>query len=322
MKNFKKVKEDIVEEIKTITKGQDVIVAFSGGMDSTLALYLVKEALGKEKLKAVTIDWGVYSYTKSRENVKKLIKIMDVEHIFIPGEKEIESLHTRGPGCNRCVKKIKIPILRKYAKDKIIIGGANQSDSWGKQHIKILNGIYSPLIELGKKEIKALLDYYNIPVLRIGENSTREGCLLKHLWKPLASPYYHARAVVLSNELLINYIDNIGLRPDIANVKIIGPLSKNIALINIYPLPPYEVRDEIIKGLRTIKEIDEIFFVDRPITLVIRANKSQINNIESIYWIEKGRISSDFGFPIKFKWLVSNNRKLNSFHVVDYERGE
>ncbi len=322
MRELEKLKEDIINEIREITKEKDVVVAFSGGMDSTLALYLTKEALGKEKVEAVTIDWGVYAYRKSRENIEKLVKFLDVNHTFIHGEKEIESLHTKGPGCNRCVKRIKIPVLKKYAKDRIIIGGANQSDSWGKQHIKILNGIYSPLVELGKNEIRALLNYYSIPILRIGENSTREGCLLKHLWKPLASSYYHGRAAVLSNELLIEYIDNIGLKPDIANVKIIGPLGKNIALINVYPLPSLKIIEEIVKKIREIKEIDEVFFVDRPITLIIRANKSQINNAESILWIEKGRISPDFGFPIRFKWLISNNRKLNSFHVVDYERGE
>ncbi len=321
MKNPESIKREIVEDIKKIVDNKDVIVAFSGGMDSTLALYLAKESLGKERVEAVTIDWGRYAYTKSRKNIEKLIKRLDVRHTFIPGEKEIESLHTRGPGCNRCVKKIKIPILKRYAKERIIIGGANQSDSWGKQHIKILDGIYSPLIELDKKEIRTTLEYFNIPILRIGENSIREGCLLKHLWKPLASPYYHGRAVVLANEFLISYLQNMDFKPSIANVKIIGPLSKNIALINVYPLPPDKIREEIKKEIEKLKEIDEAYFVDKPITLTIRANKGQIGNRESLYWIEKGRISVDFGVPVNFEWLPSNNRKLNSFHIVDYKEG-
>ncbi len=321
MKNPEFIKREILEDIRKIVDDKDVVVAFSGGMDSTLALYLAKEALGKERVEAVTIDWGIYAYARSRDNIEKLIKRLGVKHTFIPGEKEIESLHTRGPGCNRCVKKIKIPILKKYAKERIIIGGANQSDSWGKQHIKILDGIYSPLIELNKKEIRAILKYFNIPILRIGENSIREGCLLKHLWKPLVSPYYHGRAVVLANEFLISYLQNIDFKSSIANVKIIGPLSKNIALINVYPFPSDKIKEEIKREIEKLKEIDEVYFVDKPVTLTIRASRGQIGNKESLYWIEKGRISVDFGVPVTFKWLPSNNRKLNSFHVVDYKEG-
>ncbi len=319
--NLEKLKEQIIDEIREVTSGEEVVVAFSGGMDSTLALSFAKEALGKDKVEAVTIDWGFYAYKKSRKNIEKLIEILDVKHTFIPGEKEIESLHTKGPGCNRCVKKIKIPILKRYAGERIIIGGANQSDSWGKQHIKILDNIYSPLIELEKKEIRALLNYIGVPILRIGENSEREGCLLKHIWKPLASSYYHGRAVVLANEVLIDYLDEIGYKRNIANVKIIGPLGKNIALINISPIPEGTIKKEIEILIKNIKEIDEAYIVDRAITLVIRANKGQIQNQEVRYWIEKGRIAVDFGVPVKFRWLLSHNRKLNSFHVVDYEIG-
>ncbi len=311
-------KKELVKEIKEITEEKGVVVAFSGGMDSTLVLYLAKEALGREKVEAATIDWGMYAYTKARENVKKLVEVLGVKHTFIHGEKEIESLHARGPACNRCVKKIKIPLLKRYSQKRMILGGANQSDSWGKQHIKVLDNIYSPLIELDKKEIRNMLEWFRIPVLRVGENSIREGCILKHLWKPLASPYYHGRAVVSANEYLIEYLSSIDFRPNIANVKIIGPLGRNVALINVYPLPSDKIRKHIEKDIRSIKEIDKVYFVDKSITLVIRANSGQLGNKESIYWIEKGRISVDFGFPVKFEWLPSKNRKLNSFHVVDY----
>lgn len=321
MNSLEEISQKIVDEIKAINRLNNVVVAYSGGMDSTLALYLTKKALGKKMVDAVTIDWGMYAYKKSRENIKKLIEILDVSHTFIHGEKEIESLHARGPGCNRCVKKIKIPILKKYAKGRIIIGGANQSDSWGKQHIKILDNIYSPLLELTKEDIRELLNYYNIPIIRIGEHSIREGCILKHLWKPLVSPYYHGLSVVKANEFLIKYLKDIGYEAKIANVKIIGPLSKNIALVNVYPLPSNHVRKDIIVQLNSIKELDEVYFVKGPIKLIIRANMGQIRNKESLYWIERGRIGVDFGFPVFYEWIPSSNRKLNSFHVVSYEGG-
>ena len=73
MNSLEEISQKIVDEIKAINRLNNVVVAYSGGMDSTLALYLTKKALGKKMVDAVTIDWGMYAYKKSRENKKKLV---------------------------------------------------------------------------------------------------------------------------------------------------------------------------------------------------------------------------------------------------------
>ena len=90
-----------------------------------------------------------------------------------------------------------------------------------------------------------------------------------------------------SNEALLKLLNERNIERDIANVKIIGPLRHNIALINVRPLPSPDVREEIADSLSSIEEIDEISWVDGPLTLVARANLGQYRNPSSLYWLRK-----------------------------------
>jgi len=69
-----------------------------------------------------------------------------------------------------------------------------------------------------------------------------------------------------------------------------------------------------------VKEVDEFHIVDKPLELVIKANKGQFNNYHSRYWLEKGRLQPEFACPIKVRWLLTTNRKLKTFQVVDYNK--
>ena len=66
------------------------------------------------------------------------------------------------------------------------------------------------------------------------------------------------------------------------------------------------------------EEIDTITWVDRPLTLVIRANPGLYRNFDSRYWIENGKIQPDFVQPVSFQWMPSTNRRLRTFQVVDF----
>ncbi len=53
--------QDVIQELKEVSSSfERVVVAFSGGMDSTLALFLSLQALGKEKVISCTVDWDIY----------------------------------------------------------------------------------------------------------------------------------------------------------------------------------------------------------------------------------------------------------------------
>lgn len=310
---------NIIDKIKAFDNDEKIILAFSGGMDSSLVLFLAVEALGREKIVAVNVDFGTFTYEEARLNVKRICEEMKLELHCIDGEQMQKGLLKGGPDCNLCTRKIKLGLVKNFSQGRIVFTGSNQSDSWGKYGKAFSSGIFAPLFSYDKKEIKNMLDYLNIKVTRVGENINREGCKLKHLLKPLINPSFHGRAVSEANEILLQLLNKINHNPNIANVKIIGPLNKNIALININPLPEDEndIR-MILENIANIDVIDSCEIVSQPLQLTVKANKGQFNNLRSRYWIEQGRLQAEFAAPLECRWLLTTNHRLKTFQVVDY----
>ena len=310
---------NILEEIKKTSQGEEVVVAFSGGLDSTVVSALAIQALEREKVEAITISFGEYSYSKGLKNIQDISKDLDLKFKVVQGKKEQERVLKRGPACNKCTRIAKLGRVKREAKGRLVLTGSNQSDTWGKRGLKIHNGFYAPLLEMTKKEIKEIADYFNLKILKIGESKFREGCKLKHLLKPLAAPHYHGQAAAEANELLLNILEKEGYRANLANVKIIGPLNRNIGLINILPLPDEKFKKRVTEELKKVETLEEIIFLDKPIKLIIKANKGQFDNQHSRYWLEKGRLQPDFSVPINVDWLLTTNKNLATFQVVDYK---
>ncbi|MCS7242240.1 MAG: 7-cyano-7-deazaguanine synthase [Candidatus Caldatribacterium sp.] len=314
----------ILEEIRSVaSRFRRVVVAFSGGMDSTVALFLTLEALGRSRVCAVTVDWGPYLPEKARENIAFFVAHFGVEHVYIPGQSALEDVARGGPSCNLCTKRAKLGRIREhFGEGTLIIGGANKSDSWGHRGMKFLGDTFSPLFDLTKDDIALLASYLGIPIRRIGENRVREGCYLKHLLKPLAVPAYHGKAVVEANALLLRLLDEVAYPRDIANVVVIGPLAENIALVNVAPLPDASLRERIVRHLSTIPELSQVVIVDAPLALFVRANPGIYRNDLSRFWLAQGRIQPEFAFPVTCVFLPSSNRRLRTFQVVAYRVGE
>ncbi len=308
---------EIVEDIRETVKDGKLYVAFSGGKDSSLVAILAKMALGEERVELVTVDWGPYTYEKSRKIVRSFAEKYGLKHTFIPSNGLQEKVWRYGPSCNACTRDVKTRLVKEYAGGCLVASGANASDSWGKTGLKVFDGVYSPLYRVGKAEINAMIDHLGIEVRKIGESAGREGCKLKHLLKMLINPNYHGRAVSVANEILLNVLEKHGFAPELANVKIIGPLSRNIALVNVKPFPPEEIVEEIVEKLSEEKTIDEVVVVDGPMRLFVLANPAIYRNEESRKWIKEGRLQPEFAFPIEIEWRESKNNKLRTFQVVD-----
>ena len=294
-------------------------MAFSGGLDSTVVSALAIQALGREKVEVVTVSFGEYSYSKGLINIQDISKALDLKLKIIQGKREQERVLKKGPACNKCTRIAKLGRVKKEASGRLVLTGSNQSDTWGKRGLKLCNGFYTPLLELNKEEIRKIADYLGIKILQIGENKFREGCKLKHLLKPLAAPYYHGQAAAEANELLLSILEEEGYESVLANVKIIGPLNKNIGLVNVSPLPEEKLKEKIIEELKKVKTLEQIEFLDKPIKLIIKANKGQFDNQHSRYWLEKGRLQPDFSVPIEVEWLLTTNKNLATFQVIDYK---
>jgi len=310
---------NILEEIEKISQEKEVVVAFSGGLDSTVVSALAVQTLGREKVEAVTVSFGEYSYSKGLRNIQDISRALDLKLKIVQGKKEQERVLKKGPACNKCTRIAKLGRVKKEASGRLVLTGSNQSDTWGKRGLKLCNGFYTPLLELNKEEIRKIADYLGIKILQIGENKFREGCKLKHLLKPLAAPCYHGKAAAETNESLLSVLEEEGYKSVLANVKIIGPLNKNIGLVNVSPLPEEKLKRKIIEELKKVKTLEQIEFLDKPIKLIIKANKGQFDNQHSRYWLEKGRLQPDFSVPIKVEWLLTTNKSLSTFQVIDYQ---
>ncbi len=319
MVNIKNEVNDILEEIRKTSQGKEIVVAFSGGLDSTVVSALAIKDLGREKVEAITVSFGEYSYDKGLKNIQDISRALDLKLKIVQGKKEQERLLKKGPACNKCTRIAKLGRVKKEASGRLVLTGSNQSDTWGKRGLKLYNGFYTPLLELNKEEIRKIADYLGVKILQIGENKFREGCKLKHLLKPLATSHYHGQAAAEANELLLSILEEEGYESVLANVKIIGPLNKNIGLVNVSPLPEEKLKGKIIEELKKVKTLEQIEFLDKPIKLIIKANKGQFDNQHSRYWLEKGRLQPDFSVPIEVEWLLTSNKSLSTFQVIDYK---
>jgi uncharacterized protein len=292
-------------------------VAFSGGLDSSVVAALARKALGKDRVELVTTRFH-FTYPKTLEIVKEFSQSLGLKHTFVDATEWQAKIWKLGPSCNACTRGPKLTSVKTYAGEELVATGAENEDTWGQCGLKIYNGFYSPLFSTSREDVKALAKCLDIKPLKIGENEGREGCMLKHLLKMMAVPKFHGAAVYKSNVLLMDMIEKSGLNFSIANVKIVGPLSKNIALVNLKPKPSEEFKEEIKKNILKIEEIAEVEFVTRPITLEVLANPGVYNNENSKYWIEHGRLAPDFSSKIRIVWKLSKNNRLTTFSVVAY----
>ncbi len=316
------IKDDIINTVKVFP----LFIGFSGGLDSTALSYLAVDAIGKENVRLVHVVYGPYTYSKTLENVLRTVEDIGAQLHLVDMRKTQEKILKNGPSCNRCTKAVKIAGVKSCVReaDQLIATGANQSDSWGEYGFKVMNGVYAPFLELNKEEINRILDYYGVDRKRvkIGESANREGCKAKHLLKMMASPKYHGHSVALANEILLDILKEAGFEAALANVKITGPLGRNVALINIKPLPHKELTAIICRRLAAVETIDEVMLVDKPLELKVIANPSIYRSDKARKGVSEGFLGKEFAQPIVCKWQESPNNKLNTYHVVEAKKME
>ncbi len=301
--------DEKIKEIREIVSDSEVVIGFSGGEDSSLVATLSKMALGKEKVVLATIDWGIFSYEKSRKIVRDFSKMLGLKHVFLDGNCKQKNVWKHGPSCNSCTKFVKLKMLREFSNGRLIMTGANSYDSWGKTGLKVFNGVYAPLQDLSKEEIRAMIDLLDLKIEKIGESEKREGCKLKHLLKPLVNCEYHGNAVSKANEILLK---NLSGKFKEAFVKIIGPLSKNIAVIYTDPPLDEDTLEKISKEISNLNEIDQVIIFKNEMKIRVVASKPIYRNPEA-----RKNIEFYIGLPGEYEWIESKNTKLRTFQVVE-----
>jgi len=164
--------EDFVKNIKEWFKNQEgTIIAFSGGIDSALVLFLSRKFLGKEK----TI--GVISNSESLKDKDYQLALDFAKknniHLETIYTHELEDKKYNTNPANRCyVCKTHlynaIDLVKKKYPGYTVLNGTNKDDFGdyrpGMQAADE-NGVRSPLADLGigKSEIRELAKHFGIP---------------------------------------------------------------------------------------------------------------------------------------------------------------
>ena len=93
--------EERFEPARAILRSfERVIVAFSGGVDSTLLVKLARDVLGKDRVLAVTADSPSLSRA-DLEEARRLAKELEIEHLVVP-TREVDDPSYRANSPSRC----------------------------------------------------------------------------------------------------------------------------------------------------------------------------------------------------------------------------
>jgi len=147
-----------------------VVIAYSGGVDSTFLLKIAHELLG-DKVLAVTAVSPIYPDFEIDEAFN-ILKEWSIPHLVVPNEALDSEPFTSNPPerCYQCKKALfrKLCSLAREREIAYVIDGTNHDDIGdfrpGMKAIKEL-GIRSPLLEAGltKSEIRAISRDMGLP---------------------------------------------------------------------------------------------------------------------------------------------------------------
>ncbi|MCX7986707.1 MAG: ATP-dependent sacrificial sulfur transferase LarE [Bacteroidales bacterium] len=158
---------DLLQFIRQYPK---VVVAYSGGVDSTFLLAASKEAIGSENVVGITMDAPSFPRYELEE-AKNIAKSLGVEHIVLLND-EIEENIRFNPidRCYHC-KKMEFGSIINLARKMgipVVFDGSNADDKSdyrpGQKALKELE-VVSPLLELNfnKAEIREYSKMLNLP---------------------------------------------------------------------------------------------------------------------------------------------------------------
>jgi len=160
-----------------LAQKHDVLVAFSGGVDSSVVASLAYDALA-ERASAITIDSGLSSLGEL-EGAKRIATKIGIPHKIMKLDMLAHPKFAENPPdrCYHCKKRM-LSELRKIVGASTIVDGTNASDldenRPGYRALKEF-GIFTPLLDFGltKSEAREMAARLNLP----NANKPSESCM-------------------------------------------------------------------------------------------------------------------------------------------------
>jgi len=149
---------------------RSAVVAFSGGVDSTLVLQIAREELGERVVALTAVSPSLAP--REREAAERLARQIGVEHLLVPTAELADPDYVRnGPDrCYHCKSEL-YAICRRVADERgleAILDGFNADDLGDHRpgrRAGLERGVVSPLLEAGltKAEIRAWSRQLGLP---------------------------------------------------------------------------------------------------------------------------------------------------------------
>ncbi len=166
-----------IEKLRSILKGMGkIVIAFSGGVDSSVVLKAAADTCGKDNVLAATACSPTYTETE-KIDAEKTAKSLGIRHVFFQTEEfqNADFLSNPPERCFHCKKELlaKLETIRKNSGFDTVAEGSNKDDEKDFRpgnKAKEIFGVRSPLQEAGltKDEIRSYarelgLDCWNKP---------------------------------------------------------------------------------------------------------------------------------------------------------------
>jgi len=223
----------------------DAVVAFSGGKDSTVSLYLARKKFNLDVV-AVLVDNGFIPEAvieNGRSFCKKMgvrLVILDID--FAPYVKQMmDEDFKKGYPCYKCTEMFHEEIQKYCISNRInrIILGRNwwrwlepvRAVRWLKDEKSGLNIQFLSLpfaLQLTENSVKTMLKKEGWSPVKIHGNSTNcliPGLVEYTLYKRLG---YHPELNLLSREVITGYLDKEKAKEDLKNIKDLSPTLRQI----------------------------------------------------------------------------------------------
>ncbi|HZD57142.1 MAG TPA: ATP-dependent sacrificial sulfur transferase LarE, partial [Anaerolineales bacterium] len=163
--------DEKLAELEKIFRGlESVVVAYSGGVDSTLALKVAYETLGERAVAATAVSASLPEY--ERVEAEQIAQQIGARHILIESyETEDDRYLANAPNrCYFCKSEVYDVLLDIAQKEGVrhVVDGTNADDARdhrpGRQAARE-HGVRSPLQEAGltKAEVRRLARRYGLP---------------------------------------------------------------------------------------------------------------------------------------------------------------